>query len=338
MMTQDHATYLVRSRRLLASAAPATLCGISLLAFAPAAQAAGTVAGTNIQNIASASYDTPDGPVEIQSNTNIVRVDELLNVTVDSTDPGDVVTAPGATSNVQKFRITNTGNGSEGFTLSAITANGGDDFDPALVQIVIDDGDGVYEPGQDIVYTAGVNDPVLAPDESRIIFVITSTPVGAANGNRAEVSLRAIAKTGSGPAGTTFDGAGQGGGDAVVGLTTADARDSGYLVVHSATVNLTKAASIVDPFGGDTAVPGSIITYTLTATVTGTGTLTNLAIADPIPSGTAYEAGTITLQAAGLTDAADADAGNYNGTRVRVVLGDIAAGQTRTVTFKVKIQ
>lgn len=337
MMTKDQTFSFVRGGRLLA-AAPAVICGATLLAYAPAAHAAGTVAGTNIQNIASASYDTPGGPIEIQSNTNIVRVDELLNVTVNGTDPGDVLTTPGATANVQKFRVTNTGNGSEGYTLSAITANGGDDFDPGLVQIVIDDGDGVYEPGQDTVYTAGVNDPVLNPDESRTIFIITSTPAGVSNGDRAQVSLRAIAKTGSGPAGTVFAGAGQGGGDAVVGLTTADARGSGFLAVQTATVNLTKAASIVDPFGGSTAVPGSIITYTLTADVTGSGTLTNLAIADPIPAGSTYEAGTITLQATPLTDTADADAGNYNGTRIRVVLGNVAAGQTRVVTFKVKIQ
>lgn len=338
MMTKDQNLSFARGSRLVAGTASATLCGIALLAYAPAAHAAGTVAGTNIQNIASASYDTPEGTVQVNSNTNIVRVDELLNVTVDNTDPGDVITSPGATSNVQTFRITNTGNGSEAFTLSAITANGGDDFDPTLVQIVIDDGDGVYEPGQDTVYTAGSNDPVLTPDQSRVIFIITSTPAAATNGNRAEVSLRAVAVTGSGPAGTVFAGAGQGGGDAVVGLTTANARDSSFLAVHTATVNLNKTATIVDPFGGTNALPGAVITYTLTADVTGTGTLSNLAISDPIPSGTTYETGTITLQGAGLTDAADADAGNYNGTRVRVVLGNVAAGQTRTVTFKVKIQ
>ena len=37
------------------------------------------------------------------------------------------------------------------------------------------------------------------------------------------------------------------------------------------------------------------------------------------------------------TDAADADSGSFNGTGISVGLGTVAAGTTRTVTFKVKI-
>jgi uncharacterized repeat protein (TIGR01451 family) len=308
------------------------------LTLSTPALAAGTVAGTDIENIASASYDVGGVPVTIQSNTVIIKVDELLDVTIASTDPGDIVTTPGATDNVQTFRVTNTGNGNEAFSLTANIANGGDDFDPGFQQIVIDsNNNGVYDPGVDVVYVAGTNDPVLAPDESKIVFVITSTPAGVANGNRANVSLTAAAVTGTGAPGTTFAGAGQGGGDAVVGSTGADAVASGFLAVRAASVSLLKSATIVDPFGGARPVPGAIVTYNLVATVTGSGTLSNLVITDPIPAGSQYQAGTITLEAAVLTDAADADAGNYNGTRISVAAGNIPAGQTRTVTFKVRI-
>ncbi len=305
--------------------------------------AAGTVAGTDIENIAEATYDTPSGPVTIQSNTVVIRVDELLDVTVAGTDPGDVATAPGATGNVQTYQITNTGNGSEAFTITANVANGGDDFDPALTQIVLDtNGNGVYDPGIDTVYVAGTNDPVLAPDQSASIFVITSTPVGVTDGNRAEVSLTAVATTGSGAPGTSFAGAGQGGGNAVVGSTGADASDNGFLAVQAASVALVKSATIVDPFGGNRPVPGAIITYSIAANVTGSGSLANLTITDPIPVGTIYEVNTVTLQVgtaatASLTDSVDTDAGNFNGTRISVSTGTVPAGQTRTVTFKVKI-
>ncbi len=43
------------------------------------------------------------------------------------------------------------------------------------------------------------------------------------------------------------------------------------------------------------------------------------------------------LGSSGLSDTADADAGDYNGTRVNVTLGTVAGGQTRTVTFQTKI-
>lgn len=321
-----------------------TSLSLLLLTVSAPAFAAGTVAGTDIQNIASATFDSPVGPVTIDSNTVVIKVDELLDVTVVTTDPGDVITTPGRTGNVQAFRVTNTGNGDEAFSLVANTANGGDDFDPALQQIVIDsNNNGVYDAGVDVVYVAGSNDPVIAPDQSKTIFVITSTPAGVANGNRANVSLLASAVTGTGTPGTSFAGQGQGGGGAVVGSTGADAQASSFLAVQSASVTLTKSATIADPFGGQRPVPGAVVTYRLVATVSGAGTLNNLAINDPIPAGSTYQAGSLTLQVAAspattLTDAADADAGNFNGTRIAVSAGNVPAGETRTVTFRVVIQ
>lgn len=317
--------------------------GAAALAAAQPAFAAGTPAGTDIENIAEATYDTPSGPVTIQSNTVIIKVDELLDVTVASTDPGDVTTLPGATGNVLTYQVTNTGNGSEAFRLTANVANGGDDFDPTLTQTVLDtNGNGVYDPGVDTVYVAGTNDPVLAPDQSIRVFVITGTPVGVVDGNRADVSLAAVANTGSGAPGTSFPGAGQGGGNAVVGSTGADGIDNGFLAVQAASITLVKSATIADPFGGNRPVPGAIITYSIIANISGSGSLANLVITDPIPAGTTYEVNTITHQAgvappAGLTDAADSDAGLFDGTRVTVSAGTVPAGQTRTVTFKVKI-
>jgi uncharacterized repeat protein (TIGR01451 family) len=318
---------------LLAAAA------IGCVSFASTANAAPTLAGTDIENIATASYDTPSGPVTIDSNKVVIKVDELLDVTVTSSDPGDVTTAPGQVGNVLKFLVTNTGNGNEAFALTADAAKSGDDFDPTLQQIVLDtNNNGVYDAGVDTVYVAGTNDPSIAPETSITVFILTTTPANAANGNRAEVGLTAAAKTGIGAPGTTFAGAGEGGGDAVVGTTGADATDSGFLAVQAATLALVKSAVVTDPFGGDRSVPGSTITYKLVATVTGSGSLANVVITDPIPASTTYTASSITLETAAQTDAADVDAGSYNGTQIRVSVGNVPAGQTRTVTFKVLIQ
>lgn len=303
------------------------------------AYAAGTLAGTNIENIATASYDSGSGTIDIQSNTAVILVDELLDVTATSSDPGDVATANGATDAVLTYRITNTGNGPEAFRLTPNVANGGDDFDPTLSQLVLDsNGNNAYDPGVDTVYVAGTNDPLLPPDQGITVFVLTNIPAAQANGDRANVSILAAAVTGNGAPGTTFAGVGEGGGDAVVGTSGADAEASGFLRVDAASVVLAKSATVQDPFGGNNAVPGATITYTIVATVSGAGTLTNLVINDPIPAGLTYIAESMTLQAAALTDTADADAGNFNGTRVSISLGNVPAGNTRTVTFRAIIQ
>ncbi len=309
------------------------------MAFAAPAHATGTVAGTTISNTATATYTDPVGnPVSIPSNTVNIRVDEVLNVTVATAEAGDVAALPGSTNQVVRYTVTNTGNGSEAFRLAPITAIGGDNFDPAATSIVLDtNGNGVYDPGVDTVYSAGSNDPVLAPDTSIRVFILSTVPGAATDGQRGQIDLTATAATGSGPAGTTFAGQGTGGGDAVVGTTTATGRDRNFFVISAATVALVKSASVLDPFGGTKSVPGSIITYTLVATVSGTGTIANLAVGDPIPAATTYVPASITAEAAAVTDATDADAGEFAASRVAVRFGSVAGGQTRTVTFKVKI-
>jgi uncharacterized repeat protein (TIGR01451 family) len=255
------------------------------IAYADPAHAVGTTAGTTISNTATATYTDPVGTVvNVPSNQVDIRVDEILDVTVVSADPGDVATLPGATNQVLSFTVTNTGNGSEAFRLSPINAIGGDAFDPTTTSLVIDsNGNGVYDAGIDTVYSAGSNDPVLAPDTSVRIFVLSTIPGGATDGQRGQTDLTATAVTGSGAAGTTFAGQGQGGGDAVVGTSTAVGRDDGFYIVNAATVSFAKSAVVLDPFGGTKALPGSVITYTLVATVSGTGTLNNLSVGDPVP-------------------------------------------------------
>ncbi len=309
------------------------------IGFSSVAYAAGTTAGTTISNSATATYtDTGGNPRSANSNQVDIKVDELLDVTVAKADPGPVVVTPGATNQVLSFTVTNTGNGSEAFDLTPTTAIGGDQFDPSTTSIVIDtNNNGVYDPGVDTIYTAGSNDLTLAPDQSKRVFVLSTIPGGGADLDRGDLDLTAAARTGTGAAGTIFAGQGQGGGDAVVGTTGADGVDRGTYIIQSATMSFVKSATVLDPFAGTKSVPGSIITYTLVATISGTGTLTNLAIGDVIPANTTFQPGTITMQGSPMTDAADADAAQFAANAVTVQLGSVAGGQTRTVTFKARI-
>ncbi|HEU0133206.1 MAG TPA: hypothetical protein VFR28_00135 [Allosphingosinicella sp.] len=317
----------------------AAFTAVSVCVFASPALGAGTPAGTNITNVATATYDLPGGgEASVDSNAVTLKVDELLDVSIAWSDPADVSTTAGATAQPLKFTITNGGNGSESFTLATIANGGGDDFDPSAVSIILDtNGNGAYDAGVDTAYSSGSNDPELQPDQSMAVFVLSTIPAAAADGHRGRVDLTAVAKTGSGAPGASFAGLGQGGGDAVVGATGADSDDDGYYRVARAAVGFVKSAVVADPFGGTSAAPGSTITYTLAATVSGSGSLANLRVSDPIPAGTTYQAGSLTLEGSPLTDSADADSGSFTGSAISVALGTLASGSTRTITFKVKI-
>ena len=314
------------------------LAVLAALALPMQAQAAGTRAGSTISNTASASYDTGGGPTTIDSNRVDLLVDELLDVTVDSSNPADVPTTPGATGQVLTFSVTNNGNGVEAFRLSTIANGGGDNYDPVVTQIYIDNGDGLFDASTDTLYTAGANDPSLNPDASVTIFVLATTPGSVVDGNRGIVSLVAAATTGTGAPGTSFAGRGEGGGDAVVGSTGADGQDAGAYVVSAATVALVKSAVVTNALGTADPVPGATITYTIVATVAGSGSVNGLAITDNIPADTTYVPGSITLGGASLSDVVDADAGDFNSTRINVSLGTVAGGQTRSVTFRTTIR
>jgi uncharacterized repeat protein (TIGR01451 family) len=311
------------------------------IAAVPApSHAAGTPAGTDIRNTATATYEpTPGGPeVTVDSNTVTLKVDELLDVGVAWGDPSDVAGAPGASGQVLRFTVTNAGNGSEAFTLSTRANGGGDDFDPGVTAIVLDsNNNNAYDAGVDTVYVPGSNDPELGADKAITVFVLSTLPAGATDTQRGKVDLLAAATTGTGAPGTSFAGLGQGGGNAVVGATGADAEDNGWYRIAKAAIAFAKSAAVVDPWGGTTQAPGATITYTLTATVSGTGSLGNVRVSDPIPSGTTYTPGSLTLDGTALSDAADADSGAFTGSAIGVGLGTLASGASRTVTFKVKI-
>lgn len=317
------------------AAAGAIAAGLS----ATAAHAGGTPAGTSITNVATATYEQASGAeASVESNEVTLVVDELLDVTVSSAEPADVVGAPGLAGALLRFTVTNVGNGNEAFELTAVTNGGGDDFDPVAGAILLDaNGNGQYDAGTDLPYVAGANDPDLAPDEARSVFVRSTLPASATDAQRALVRLQAKAKTGSGTPGTAFAAAGQGGGNAVVGATGAAAADDAWYKIAAAAIAFAKSAVVADPFGGTTQGPGATITYTLTATVTGSGSLKNVRVTDPVPDGTTYLPGSIALDATGLTDAEDGDAGRFTGAGIEVGLGTLAAGTSRTVRFKVKI-
>ena len=301
-----------------------------------AAQAAGVTAGTLIQNTASATYTSGADSLTVTSNTVSLRVDELLDVAVTSLDAAAQTLGSGST--VLTYKVTNTGNGSEAFRITANPTVSGNGFDAAIQTIAIDtNGNGVYDAGVDQVVTNGGNSAAVAPDGTITVFVVTTLPAGVANDATSQLRLTAAASTGTGTPGAAFSGQGGGGGAAVVGSSSGQDDALGSLIARTSAVSLTKSFTILDPIGGSQPVPGAIVTFSIRADVGGSGQVSSLRVTDPIPAGTTYVPGSLTLEAAPLTDAADADAGTASAAGIDVNLGTQNGGSSRTVTFKTKI-
>ena len=309
---------------------------LALGLFPATANAAGVLAGTLIENTATASFNSGAATNSISSNTVTVRVDELLDVAVAGLTSAPVAT--GATSALLEYEVTNTGNGSEAFSITADPATAGNDFDAVVQTIAYDsNGNGTYDAGVDTIIANGGAIPALAADGTLKIFVLASLPGTATDGQSSQVKLTAAALTGTGTPGTAFAGQGASGGDAVVGASGATDSALDAMIASLANVSLVKSAIVADPFGGSQPVPGAVITYTLVASVTGTGEAAGLTISDVIPAGTSYEANSLKLDTSALTDATDSDPGNASASGIAVSLGTVAGGTTKTVTFNVKI-
>lgn len=315
-----------------------------VLVGATAAYAGGTAPGTDIANKATATYTVGVTTVSTDSNTTHLTVVELLDVNAVEQDVAKtVLVAPGATNQMMTFRVTNTGNGTETFALTTDMLVAGDDFNPTLASVYLDtNSNDVYDAGTDSPYVFGTNDPTLAADAHKTVFVFCDIPGGVLDTNAGKASLTATSKTGTGAPGTPFAGLGDGGSDAVAGASGGAATDTGTYLVSNVTVSVVKSQVVADQFGGTKPMPGATIHYTITVKVTaGTGTAAGLVLKDPIPANTTYTAGTLKLDGAALSDALDGDVGDVGGTtpgNVTVTIGSLtSASLIKTVIFDVKI-
>jgi uncharacterized repeat protein (TIGR01451 family) len=306
------------------------------------AHAAGVPAGTVINNTAQVTFSVGTVTSTANSNPVSVTVAEILDVVVTLQTPTVSVSA-GDTQQEVVYRVTNTGNGPETFRLVMTSVLTGDQFDPtaASPSIYFDtDASGDLSPG-DSAYVVGTNDPVLNADAFVTVLVVNDIPAAVVDGNRGFTSLTADARTGTGTPGTTFAGQGVSGTDAVVGTTGADGEATGEYLVAGVALNAVKSQVVVDQFGGARPVPGARINYSIVVSATGTGTALNSIFSDSVPANTTYVPGTLRLNAAAVTDNADADAGDYLATpapHVRVALGNLTqASGSQTITFAVTI-
>ena len=313
-----------------------SLAALTAVLSTQSAHAAGTAAGTMIINTATGTFTNGSTTSTVQSNAVSLRVDEVLDVTVASLSAATIQV--GSSSVTVPFRITNTGNGPEAFKVTAIPVNAGNQFDPVVQAIVMDtNGNRIYDPGVDQALISGANTAAIGANGTLDAFIILTLPAGASDGETAQIRLTAEAVTGSGTPGTIFAARGQGGGDAVVGASGALAGAATPLIASSISLAIAKTATVADPYGRSEIIPGSVVTFQIVASFTGTGSATNAHITDVIPANTTYQAGSLKLDGAALTDVADADSGVASASGIDVSLGSVSGGTTRTVRFDVRI-
>lgn len=303
-----------------------------------------------MQNTATVTFSIGSGPQQsVTTAPATFTVVEIINATLTWQDAANVVTTSPDTGRALAFVLTNTGNGTESFSLARNDAVAGDQFDPVAssagalyLESGAQPGLQLTGPNADVAYVGGTNDPQLAPDASRVVYVVSNIPAALASGSvgRAELiaSSRTAGAAGAAP-GTTLAGLGQGGVDAVVGASRAQARATGGYVASGVGVAIAKSIiGVVDPAGGSTVRSGSVLTYRVVLTVSGSGLVQNLVVDDPLPANTAFVANSISVDGVAASDAIDADRADFSAGVVRARFGDTAAPVVHTIEFRVTVQ
>jgi len=306
-------------RKLLTAFAflPATLVLLCLVMTQPAQSA--PLAGTSIGNQASATY-TDDSNVVRTATSNTIQtvVQQVASLSLTSTQTK--VVAPGGTV-YYPHTLSNTGNGTDTFTLGAVDAGTGTITFTNLAVYLDANGDGVPDN-----FTAITSSGPLSAGAT-FTFIVAATVPGSVTTSNDE-TITVTATSGFAPNPSTFNT------DTVT-------------VSSNAIVNMTKS---VTP-GSANAGTGPV-TYTLTYTNTGNATATDFTITDIIPAGVTYNPGSGSGQArwsvtssTALTDAVDGvqTSGAYTidysfsaGT-ITAIINQVLPGETRTLTFEVNI-
>jgi uncharacterized repeat protein (TIGR01451 family) len=345
--------------RLLASASVLTVAGFA----ATPAFAVGTTAGSTITNTVTVAYKVGGVDQNAVSATDNLTVDRKINLVVAQLGTTTTSVSPGQTSAVTGFTVTNSSNAALDFALAVSQSAGGtaahggtDDFNVSNVKLYLDtDNSGTYNAGDTLITYLDE----IAADATKTVFVVSDIPLGKSTGDVANVRLTATAAE-SGTAGslgatvTQTSGANTSGMDTVFADTNANGNTAGdgasfaendYTVLAAALTAVKTSTIVSDPVNGSTnpkMIPGATVEYCIAVSNgAGSATATNVALSDPLPAQTTYDAafgiklnGTVT---AGVCNTDGSAGGSFASNTVSGTLSNIAASGTKTLVFRVTI-
>ncbi len=252
------------------------------------AWAAGTPAGTNITNVASATYNDSSGnPQTTFSNPVTTVVTEVYGLTI---TPNGTEIAPGQSESALpgapvyfNYVVTNTGNTADIINLSAVQS-ALDDFDLSGVTIYHDVACNGTIAGDPIITSIS-----LPADGSACIIVAGVIPGTAADG--AEGLINLVGSSAGDPTKTDDDNWAVAVANTGPNLTANKAATPSGAVAAGGTI----AYSITGSNNGGAAAHGVDIATALGALPTGyAGAATGIVITDSIPAGTEFNAGSLT--------------------------------------------
>lgn len=298
-----------------------TLCVMALFTvltlslFGQRSLAAGTLAGTVISNQAYADYKDANGNsmTRVYSNTVTTTVSQVAGL---SLVPATATDAAGNNTTVMFLvQFFNTGNGDDSYDFTYQVTSG---WTPTSVTFYYDTNNShTYEAGVDTIinpvggkYTTGNAEP----DDDYDVLMFVTVPAGAADASNSVIKITGTSK---------FDGT----------------------VTNFGTYNTVVAASVITAVKTHSPnslyqLPGSIVTYTINLTNSGTVAGTNVVISDPIPANLTYVPGSITLNGVAKTDANDGDEANFNVTTANAVTINVGtinpSGGIAQVSFQVR--
>ncbi|MET0535995.1 MAG: hypothetical protein ABW171_17400, partial [Steroidobacter sp.] len=287
---------------------PAALMG----AYALIAQAA-PPAGSQIGNQASATYsDDSNVTRTVTSNTVTTTVQQVASLTLTANG------AKTATAGGQVFyphTLVNTGNGVDTFALSSSQSGS---FSFTARQFFADaNGDGIPDSNTPITSTGE-----LAAGRAFNFVVVGTVPSSVVVGNTNALVVTATSGFNNTVAQSNTD-------------TTTITAQGVITVTHAIDVAVGPSPSVTSR------------TLSITYTNTGNTTATNVTLADVIPSGFTYVAGSGRWSATGSTVLTDAAGGNQSGMtydfgftqsgRVTAVIDSVAPGVSGTLTFQVNV-
>ncbi len=282
-------------------------------AFLPSAHAAAPSAGTNISNIASASYTDSNGSNKtVTSNVVSTTVLQVASFTL-LADQTQTANANGQVS--LSHTLTNTGNGTDTFTVAVVNNdtrnNTTDKFDFSGLNVYLDaNKDGVPDsqtPITSVTLTAG---------QSVNLIVQATTANNAAVDDLGKLTVSAI---------SGFD-------------TSVTAKNVDTVkITNGAIISLLKSASVSNVDATSSSPAAREVEYTLAYQNTGNTTATNVTITDELPSGLTYVAGSATVNGTAVSDAADADGYNFTSGTATLVIPTVVANSSGVLKFKVRV-
>jgi uncharacterized repeat protein (TIGR01451 family) len=271
------------------------------------AYAAGTTAGTQIQNSVTVSYSValiPQTPIVADDGSGFL-VDKKIDFTVTNDDTNQIAVNPGAQDQITNWTLTNTSNTAQYFTLAASNlatgktvysdADTGDDTGTQTIYYSTDGGTS-YSP-----YTGAIS---IVADGSIKVQVRSDIPLTVANGDVMNIQLLATATDSVGTPETATAGADTASIDTVLADGTGDASyegtayDGKYQVwggyqVESAALSVTKGSCVIwDPVnlsnGNQKRIPNAVVRYTIEVHNNGVLPGTSVIAQDILPSEVTY--------------------------------------------------